>query len=198
MIYDLFRMIFSVLFKLLFRCEVSGLDHIPERNGVIIAANHVSNWDPPFMAAFLARDVHFMAKQELFEVPLFGSIIRKMHAFPVKRGAADRGAIKRSIQILQEGACLGLFPEGTRSKDGAMKNPEAGIALIALKAGVPVVPAALVGTNKIFAQGCLFPKVKVVYGKPLQIDPQQTDKAALQAFSQRIMDEIQLLLKAAE
>lgn len=197
MVYDLFKIILPRLFRLLCRCKVSGQENIPKSGGVIIAANHISNWDPPVVASFVPRHVHFMAKQELFEVPVFGWVIRKMHAFPVRRGTADRTAIKTAIRLLEEGHCLGLFPEGTRSKDGALQKAEPGLALIAMKAGVPVVPAVIVGTERICAAGSFFPKLKIRYGKPLQLAEGQTDKADLQNFSQRIMDEIERLRKEA-
>lgn len=196
--YEFLRVIFSSMLRLFFRAEISGAENVPGEGGVIIAANHVSNWDPPVLATFVMRQFHFMAKQELFEIPVFGGAIRKLHAFPVKRGAADRAAIKQAIRILQEGACLGLFPEGTRSKDGELGKPEPGIALIALKAGVPVVPAAIIGTEKIFSRGEFFPKVKIVYGKPLRMEAGKADKEALQAFSEQIMAEVQRLLHSAK
>ena len=198
MIYDFLQMLLPNLFRLIFRCEVVGLENVPTQGGVIVAANHVSNWDPPVAASFVPRYVHFMAKQELFDIPVLGYIIKKLHAFPVRRGAADRNAVKKAIQLLNEGECLGLFPEGTRSKNGELRKPEPGIALIALKAGVPVVPAAVIGTNKIFSGGNLFPKIKVIYGKPLYFNQEQTDKTALQSFSQQIMDEIQELMKESK
>lgn len=185
----------SRVFLWLFRCEVSGVENIPRQGGVIIAANHLSNWDPPIAAAFIPRHVHFMAKQELFDVPLFGAIIRKLHAFPVRRGAADRTAIKSAIKLLTEGQCLGLFPEGTRSKNGELRKPEAGLALIATKAQVPVVPTAVIGTNRIFSNGSFFPKVKIIYGKPLHIDDGALDKAVLQSFSEQVMLNIDKLIK---
>lgn len=194
MLYDLLKFIFIRIFKVLFRCEVIGEEHIPPEGGVIIAANHRSNWDPALAAAFVPRYVHFMAKDELFQLPIFGYLITQLYAFPVRRGASDRNAIRTAIKLLTDGKCLGLFPEGTRSKDGFMGKPEAGLALIALKAGAMVVPTALIGTDRIFQNGSFLPKLKIRYGMPIQLDKTQTDKAALQEFSQKVMTEIEKLM----
>lgn len=190
MIYFILRVIFCTFFKLLFRAEIIGKENLPREGAAIVAANHMSNWDPPLLACFLPRPVGYMAKEELFENPVFGGIIRRAHAFPVKRGAADRGAIKTAVQVLKTGHCLGLFPEGTRSRTGQMKKAEAGVGLIAAMTDAPVVPAAIIGTDRIFANGGLFPKLRVIYGKPLRFTGDRKDKEELAAFSQSVMDEI--------
>ncbi|MGL6016135.1 MAG: lysophospholipid acyltransferase family protein [Selenomonadaceae bacterium] len=195
MLYGILRLSFTAFFKLLFRCEVRGSENMPLEGGVIMAANHLSNLDPPLAGTFSPRPISYMAKQELFDIPVFGPAIRQLHAFPVKRGAADRGAIKAALQLLQEGKCLGLFPEGTRSKDGRIHKPEAGIALIAAKAGVPVVPTAIIGTDQVFSRENLFPRLRIVYGKPMVFSGDVRDKEALQAFSQEIMDQIGEMIK---
>ena len=166
MLYSLLQLIFSIFFKLFFRAEIYGRENMPKDGAVILAANHMSNWDPPLVATFLHRPVSYMAKIELFKNPIFGRAITACHAFPVKRGAADRGAIKAAMQVLKEGRCLGLFPEGTRSRTGKL------------------------GTYKIFAGGEHFPKLKVIYGEPMKFEGDHKDKEALEAFSQSIMDKI--------
>lgn len=190
MLYHILQIVFSTFFKLFFRAEIIDKENLPEEGAVILAANHMSNWDPPLLATFLKRPVAYMAKEELFEHPIFGSAIRACHSFPVKRGAADRAAIKTAITALKQGYCLGIFPEGTRSRTGKMHKAEAGVGLIAAMTKAPVVPAAIIGTDKIFANGGHFPKVKVIYGKPMHFTGDRKDKASLEAFSQSIMDEI--------
>ena len=190
MLYSLLKVIFCLFFKLLFRAEIKNADMLPKEGAFILAANHMSNWDPPLLACFATRPVGYMAKEELFEPPVFGTAIRHCHAFPVKRGAADRGAIKTAVQVLKGGHCLGLFPEGTRSKDGKLHKAEAGVGLIAAMTGAPVVPAALIGTDKIFKSGSFFPKLKVIYGEPMSFTGDRKDKEQLAAFSQSIMDRI--------
>lgn len=195
MLYKILRMLFSVFFRQLFHCTIKGVENIPTEGGLILAANHMSNWDPPLAAAFAPRPVSYMAKQELFDIPVFGAAIRSLHAFPVKRGAADRAAIKGAMQLIQQGKCLGLFPEGTRSKDGKMHRPEAGIALIAAKTGAPVVPAAIIGTDRMFSKGEFFPRLQLIYGQPVYFTGDLKDRESLQAFSQQIMDSVAELIK---
>ena len=190
MLYGLLQVIFGLFFKILFRAEIIGRENMPKEGAVILAANHMSNWDPPFLATFLSRPVSYMAKVELFANPLFGSAIRACHAFPVKRGAADRGAIKAAMQVLRQGKCLGLFPEGTRSRNGKMRKAEAGVGLIASMTNAPVLPAAIIGTDQIFAKGSCFPKLKVIYGELMMFQGDHKDKEQLEAFSQSIMDRI--------
>ena len=193
MLYSLLQLIFSIFFKLFFRAEIYGRENMPKDGAVILAANHMSNWDPPFVATFLHRPVSYMAKIELFKNPIFGRAITACHAFPIKRGAADRGAIKAALQVLKEGRCLGLFPEGTRSRTGKMGKAEAGVGLIAAMSGAPLVPAAIIGTDKIFANGGYFPKLRVIYGEPMQFTGDHKDKEALAEFSQQVMDKIAAL-----
>ena len=127
---------------------------------------------------------------------LFAWIIGKhLGAFPVKRGAPDRTAIRTALTLLESGNILGIFPEGTRSKNGKLGAPEAGLALLAVKAGVPVVPTAIIGTNKIFKNGCLFPKFKIIFGKPLLFD---RSSESMDAMSARVMTEISQLLAQAD
>lgn len=195
MLYDILQIFFRPFFRILFRTEVVGKENMPKDGGVILAANHMSNWDPPFLATYLDRHVSYMAKEELFKNPIFGAAIRSCHVFPVKRGSADRGAIKTAISRIKEGMCLAIFPEGTRSKDGKLHKAEAGISLIASMSKAPVVPAAIIGTRDIFSAGNWFPKLKVIYGKPLYFEGKHGDKEALQNFSQKIMEEIANLIK---
>ena len=195
MLYKVVRKLLQWLFKVVFRCKIAGVENIPLSGGLIIAANHTSNWDPPMAAVFALRPVSFMAKQELFSIPVFGQIITRLYAFPVKRGAGDRGAIKTALQILKKGECLGLFPEGTRSHDGKMHKPEAGIAFIAAKAKVPVVPTALLGAADIFGKETKFPQLRISYGMPMVFQGNPADREELQAFSQQIMDEIEKLIE---
>ena len=193
--YRFLHFIFSHLFSFLFDAEIIGKENMPMNGGVILAANHMSNWDPPFLATYLDRTVSYMAKKELFEVPILKQIITSCFAFPVKRGAADRGAIKAALSELKKGHCLGLFPEGTRSKDGKVHKAESGIALIAALGKVPVVPAAIIGTDKIFSSKKFFPKLKLIYGQPIFFEGKNNNKEELQNFSKKIMEEIEKMKK---
>lgn len=194
LIYEGLRIFLRPFFRCLFKAEAVGVENMPKEGGVILAANHLSNWDPPFLATYLDRYVSYMAKEELFKNPVFSWIITRCFAFPVKRGTADRGAIKKALGRLKDGMCLGVFPEGTRSKDGKLGKAEAGIGLIAAMAKVPVVPAAIIGTRSIFSEKNRFPKLKVIYGKPIMFTGKISDKEALNDFSQQIMTEIAALI----
>lgn len=189
MLYGFLKGILPLFFRVVYRTEVHGQENVPKEGAAIIAANHISLWDPPFLGSFCPRRVSFMAKKELFENPIFSSLITRLGAFPVNRGAADRTAIKTALGVLAEGKCLGLFPEGTRSKTGKLGEAEAGIGLIAYKANVPIVPVAITGTN---GKG-LFPKFTIRFGKPIPAgDPK--DKKLMATLPTQIMSEIQKLL----
>lgn len=190
MFYKIFKMLCRLWFGMILRTRVIGLENIPKDGAFILAANHVSNWDPPFLGTFMTREVCYMGKEELFKNPVMAWACRNLHVFPVKRGAADKTAIKTAVKILKDGKCLGIFPEGTRSKTGKLGKAEAGVSLIAAMTKAPIIPAAIVNTEKIFSKEKFFPCLAVVYGTPLQFAGSTKDKEALAAFAQSIMNEI--------
>ena len=196
MLYRFLQIVFRLLFYTVFRTRVYGRENIPKEGAVILAANHASNIDPPLMASLIERPVSYMAKIELFETPIFGAAIRRCHAFPVKRGASDRGAIKAAVTVLKEGHMLGLFPEGTRSKTGELQKAEAGIALIASMTGAPIVPVAILNSHRIFANGGLLPQLRIMYGAPISFQGDRKSKEALDAFSAEIMAHIERMRDA--
>ena len=190
MLYGFLQIVFRIFFYIVFRTRVYGRENIPAEGAVILAANHASNIDPPLMASLMDRPVSYMAKIELFENPIFGAAIRRCHAFPVKRGESDRGAIKAAVTVLKEERVLGLFPEGTRSKTGELQKAEAGVALIAAMTGAPIVPVAILNTHRIFANGGLLPQLRIMYGQPISFQGDRKSKEALDAFSAEIMAHI--------
>ena len=194
MFYKLLMCLFQILFGILFRPTVFGKENVPMDGPVIMAANHLSNWDPPFAGTYMPRPVAYMAKEELFKPAICGWIISQLYAFPVKRGAADRAAIKTAIGILKQGLCLGVFPEGHRSKDGKLGKAEAGVSLLAAMSKAPVIPTAIIGTNKIFANGGMLPKLQIIFGEPMFFEGKHNDKAALEDFSKKIMENIEKLI----
>ncbi|HWR55984.1 MAG TPA: lysophospholipid acyltransferase family protein [Negativicutes bacterium] len=196
MFYYVVRFIFRLIFKLVFRWQVTGRENIPATGGVIIAPNHVSNVDPPLVGSAMNRRVTIMAKEELFSFALFGYLIRRLGAFPIKRGTGDRGAIKTALEALRTGQALLLFPEGTRSKNGELNKAQHGISLIALKSQMPVIPVAHSGTFKFFRNGKWFPRFIVRFGKPLYPPSGvHSSKEVLDEFGASIMQEIRELLK---
>jgi len=194
-LYSFFRILLYYFFKVFCRFKIIGAQHIPTSGGAIIASNHISLWDPPVMSAACSRSINFMAKEELFSISMFKWLITKLKAFPVRRGTADRTAIRYAINLLKNGEILGVFPEGTRSKSGELGKPEPGIAMIVLKAGVPIIPAAIIGTNKVFKCGCIFPQFIVKFGKPIIVNGEKGDKEMMAKISDTIMEEISYLLK---
>ena len=190
MFYKIFKLLCRIWFGSLFRTRVIGAENIPASGAFILAANHVSNWDPPFLGTFIDREVCYMGKEELFKNPVMAWICRSLHVFPVKRGAADKTAIKTAVKILKDGKCFGIFPEGTRSKTGNLGKAESGVSLIAAMTKAPIIPAAIVDTEKIFSSEVKFPRLAVVYGTPIKFTGSTKDRDALDAFAQSVMNEI--------
>ena len=190
MFYKIFKVLCRFWYGTILRTRVIGAENIPANGAFILAANHVSNWDPPFLGTFIDREVCYMGKEELFKNPVMAWICRHLHVFPVKRGAADKSAIKTALKLLRDGKCFGIFPEGTRSKTGKLGRAEAGVSLIAAMSKAPIIPAAIVNTEKIFSREKFLPRPAVVYGKPLKFTGSTKDKEALDAFAQSIMSEI--------
>lgn len=197
MIYAIVKLLFKVIFTITLRLEVSGQENIPKSGPLVIASNHLSLLDPPVIGTAATRKVHFMAKQELF-VPVLGDIYKILGAFPVKRGGADRTAIKHGIDILESGNVLAIFPEGTRSKTGKLGKAAPGALMMAGKAQAAIVPACVVGTD-IKRCGRLWPKVKVIFGKPIYLDSERgITKDYLNAKTEELMECIAKLQKGAD
>lgn len=187
MLYNFAKFIFTILFYPMYRMKVTGKHHIPKKGPVIICTNHTSNLDPPVVGTTASRTVHFMAKEELFNGKFLGGLLRRVHAFPVKRGLADRNALRGGLKILEEGETLGLFPEGTRSKDGKPGNPLPGVGFFALRSKAEVVPCVIISEYKLFR------RTKVIYGKPMDVESFRKNKASAKEMSEGIMEEIRNL-----
>ena len=171
MIYAIAYAIMHILVRPLFRIRWIGRENVPARGPVILAGNHASYLDPLVIAAGMRRKLSFMAKSELFEVPVLAWISRGLTAFPVRRGMADREAIQTATNRLSEGGALGIFPEGTRNPDGGGVAQE-GAAFLAMRSGAPIVPVGIDGTARVRPAGVRllrFPAITIVYGAP--IDP---------------------------
>ncbi|HLO03608.1 MAG TPA: lysophospholipid acyltransferase family protein [Symbiobacteriaceae bacterium] len=175
------------MFRLLYRIRVEGAQHVPRTGGVIVCANHTKAIDPIFLGIACPRPVQFMAKQEIFQVPVLGWLVRQLNAFPVDRAGNDRGALKRSLTVLESGGCFGIFPEGTRVKSGELGEFHGGTAYLALKAGAQVVPVGITPGYK------LFETVVVRFGAPVDLDEFRAGKvngAVRDAASQRISEAV--------
>lgn len=190
-LYYLSKAIVSFFYHILYRIRVEGLEHLPRDGGVIVCCNHFHANDPLIMGVTTPRIVRYMAKQELFKIPVVGWVIRKWGAFPVRRGQADRASLKVSLEILESGGCFGIFPEGTRSKTGQLRKAEPGTAYLALKSGAPVVPVGINATYRLFSP------VRVRFGPPVDLEPYRSGKLTsenLEAAGAAIMAAIGALL----
>lgn len=195
-VYRIAHILVGLVLKIFFRMSSEEVEKVPN-GGAIIASNHISLWDPPLLGCVLPRHrkLHMMAKEELFSIPVFSWIIRQLGAFPVRRGMADRNAIRTAVRLLADDQLMGIFPEGTRSKTGALGNPLPGMAMIALKAGVPVVPAVIIGTNKVLCDGHILPRFFVKFGEPVYASPTNTDKENMEYINAAVMGAIAKMLQ---
>ncbi|NLX15254.1 MAG: 1-acyl-sn-glycerol-3-phosphate acyltransferase [Phycisphaerales bacterium] len=172
-IYRLGRFLCIWFSILVFRVRTFGRHHVPRTGGVLILSNHQSFIDPPLVGCGLPRACHFMARDTLFRNPLFGRIISAVNSFPVQRGSADIGAIKEALRRLKKGRILVMFPEGTRTPDGHIGALLPGLAAIAQKARVPIVPALVDGVYQAWPRHQLLPSignVVVLYDRPIEPD----------------------------
>jgi len=141
--------------------KISGWENIPTAGGVIIASNHISYFDPPILGSCTPREVHYLAKWELFKFKPFGSFLRSVNAIPIKRNVIDRQALIESLEILKQGQALLVFPEGTRNLRAKLLPPKFGVGKLALEAGVPIVPAHIANSQK--------PTRAFLSGKPIEV-----------------------------
>lgn len=200
MLYVIGRWLFHVLFRVIFRYRVEGEERIPAEGGVLLAANHASVLDPPLIGCAATRPVHFMAKAELFSIPVLSWALPRVGAFPVHRGTADRNAIRLAIEYLHRGEVVAMFPEGTRTLTGELLPPQRGVALIALRTGVPVVPVGLIGTFRPFRVEKGIPRLNrlvVRFGEPIDLSEYaaRDPKEAIDEINQRMMESIAALLR---
>lgn len=173
--YKLTHFTLSRIFKSLFNLKAIEARNIPQKGGVLIVANHASNLDPFLVGTSLPREVHFLAKTELFKPIALKVILSSLNAFPIKRGAVDRKAFAKCLQILKEQKVLLLFPEGTRSKDENLQEGHAGAGMIIIKAKInfntTIIPAYIYGSHKALPKGKFFPKlspIQVKFGPPIE------------------------------
>ncbi len=166
--YVMLRTIARFIYLLKLNLRVVGLENVPKEGAFIIASNHLSWMDVPLVPSFIKRKVVYMAKEELFYGKV-GWIVRLLGAFPVKRGEADRQSLRAADTQLKAGKIFMIFPEGTRSKTHQLGPGHVGLGMIALRAGVPVVPVAVWGSENSFKK--LRPRVTISYGKPLLLVP---------------------------
>ena len=176
------RILTNIVFKIFFKVEVIDYHKVPEEGPSLLCASHNTMIDMFFLGFKLKRWIYWMAKEELFRNPLFACILKKLGAFPVRRGTADISSIKHAYKLLRENKIVGIFPQGTRTRTAKRKYPaKSGAVLIAANAGVPVIPATVCGTYRLFS------KMKVVYGDPYYIE-KKGDKLPKEYLSEMSKD----------
>jgi len=171
-LYPLGKVVLALFFLLFGPVRVRGRGLVPRQGGLLVLANHLSDIDPPLVGHALPRPACFMAKSELFSVPILGSVMRAFRAFPVKRGRPDRAAIRRAVELLRAGECVVVFPEGQISEDGRLQRALAGAALIWKQAQVTCVVCGIAGSQRIVPFRAVIPRpafgrVSVQFGEPI-------------------------------
>jgi 1-acyl-sn-glycerol-3-phosphate acyltransferase len=170
MLYTILKPLAVAVMRVLFGLESRGREHVPQAGPVLLVSNHSSVLDPPLVGGAAPRPLSFLAKAELFDIPIFGGLIRRLNARPVRREGADAAALRMALRVLQEGRALLVFPEGTRGEEGTLREPKPGAALLAVMSGAPVVPVYVRGSGGAWPRGRRLPrrqKVVVTFGPPI-------------------------------
>ena len=179
------------LLKKLYKIEYVGTENIPMEGGYIIASNHINAIDPGIIALGMeGRQLHFMGKKELFENPIIKKILTKLNGFPIVRGSADSEALNYAVRVVKEGHVLGIFPEGTRSKDYKPARAKRGVSMIAHKANSAVLPVSIYNSDEMKTGS----KITVRYGKLIPYEnlgiSEDASKEELKEAAKTIMNEI--------
>lgn len=180
-------LVVSPLLHTYFRLKIYGAEKVPQSGGLIAVSNHASYFDPPILSNCVGRPVAFMAKEELFKIPVFKQGIELYGAYPVKRSRGDRMALKAAFNAIESGWIAAIFLQGTRAADARITDPKLGAAWIAAKAQVPLLPVSLWGTEKIMTKGSSVPKpvpLTVRIGDLIE-PPPSTNKVDLQAVTKQ-------------
>ena len=197
LIYELVSKLFVFpIYKFLFKGHLIGRDNIPQKDSFIMVSNHGSLLDPPLLGHALGRNISFMAKAELFEIPVLGFIITACGAYPVKRGIADKNTIKIACKKLSNDSCIGIFIDGTRQKNGRVNKPKQGAALLAFKNQKLLLPVAIVNSHRLIRYKFfipLFSNIVIKVGKPVQ-PPKSSSRDDLNSVTMHLQDKINNLI----
>ena len=181
---------------ILFRLKITGREHQPRRGRVIYASNHISAWDPPVVGASVRRNLMFLAKKELFSIPVFGAVIRAVHARPVDRGGYSRAVLELMRARLERDGAVLMFPEGTRRRDGKLGEGKIGVGMLAVLTGAPVVPVYVCGTTHPLRALLFRSRFRVALGpvvRPPNASTPSDRKQAYQAVTDEVMATISRL-----
>ena len=184
------------IYKFVFQGSLIGRENIPQKDSFIMVANHGSLLDPPLLGHALRRNISFMAKAELFKIPVLGFIINACGAYPVKRGIADKTTIKTACEKLSNNNSIGIFIDGTRQKNGRVNKPKQGAALLAFKNQKLLLPVAIVNSHRLIRFKFfipLFSKIVIKVGKPVQ-PPQSSSRDELNSVTMHLQDKINNLI----
>lgn len=183
-LYKLSKNLLYLYLKIIGRIKIIGRENIPAEGALLVVSNHVSLLDPPIVGSAMTRPVNFMAKEELFKYPIFGPLLKKVGAFPVRRGKGDRKALKQAFKVLRNQEVLGMYPEGNRRKQGNLGRAKGGSVLIPIKMKVSILPIGI----KFYGK-----KVRVSIGKPFDLQEfydRKLEKEDMKEAGQIIMDKI--------
>lgn len=199
-LYNLARWSAQLLLKWLFGLEIRGLEYIPKSGPVIIMSNHASYLDPIIVGSAADRELHYMAKDTLFFGRIIGGFLRHVNAYPVKRGAPDRAALKNTLSILKMGGAVLIFPEGARGEGRNLGEAKSGAGFIVYHSEAKVVPALIKGSQEAWGRGQRFPrcaKISVRFGKPIDLEDLRNLRATRELYDdigKRIMRHISFFL----
>jgi 1-acyl-sn-glycerol-3-phosphate acyltransferase len=203
------RVLLLNLCRLLLGMRLVGAKNVPKTGPLLVVSNHLHNADPVLVSIACPRPLHFMAKEELLQVPVIGRIIRWGGSFPIARGKADRKAIRMAVARLDQGIAVGMFPEGTRSRTWQMNKALTGAGLVAIMGKAPIQPCAITGTERLPLNGSkgrkkqarehfwqIRPRVTVVFGEPFELPETTADGKRLtpEAATEIMMQKIAALL----
>lgn len=192
MLLNLLKFIFRTYFRVFYKVEIVGLDNIPQTGAVVLACNHVSNFDPPLVGGFvgLRRDPIYICKKELLDAPILGPVLKSFGFIAVDRyrKGGDLHALKQALKVIKEGKAFFIFPEGTRSKTGKPIRAKAGIGFLLWHCQAPVIPIRVFNTEKLpFTRN-----LKIIVGKPFMLQKQEgkPTKEQFQVFADEVMQQI--------
>jgi 1-acyl-sn-glycerol-3-phosphate acyltransferase len=195
MFYRITQVLGRIVLWLYFRIRIEGYDNVPEEGGHIVVANHVSFLDPVLVCAYTPRAVHFITYARYYYLRGLHWFLKRMHTIPLKKDGKDISALKKALRLLKAEELVGIFPEGERSLTGQLGAGSPGVALMAIKAGLPILPIGIIGAYEAFPRGAKFPRfrssITLRYGKPFRIDDElqrSEHEKNDENFQQRVTD----------
>ena len=196
MIYRFSQLFFRLIFRLYFRWEIVGGEHLTRTGGGLLVCNHVSFLDPPLAGTPWPRPIHYLAREDLFQIPILSWWMRHCHVVPTRRGPGSLYSLRRVIQLVKAGEIVLVFPEGTRSQTGQLQDPRGGVGFLIKMTGAPVYPCAIDGAFEAWPREARIPyprKIRVLYGPPVTLP---TDLSA-EELSRRALALVDALRRSA-